>query len=78
MAPEYVLHGHLSVKVDVYSFGILLLELMSGRKNIKFNLSLEMQILLEWVRFVSIIFSNHNAILVIWLIYRSFIGVTWE
>ena len=47
MAPEYVLHGHLSVKVDVYSFGILLLELMSGRKNINFNLSLEMQILVE-------------------------------
>jgi len=51
MAPEYAMHGHLSAKADVYSFGSLLLELMSGRKNVDFNLSLEMPILLEWVRY---------------------------
>jgi serine/threonine protein kinase len=51
MAPEYAMHGQLSVKADVYSFGILLLELMCGRKNTDFNLSLEMQILLEWVNY---------------------------
>eukprot|EP01018_Ginkgo_biloba_P001679 Gb_09214 [translate_table: standard] len=32
VAPEYALYGHLTDKSDVFSFGILLLELMSGRK----------------------------------------------
>ncbi|KAI8548178.1 hypothetical protein RHMOL_Rhmol07G0252500 [Rhododendron molle] len=33
MAPEYVLHGQFSVKSDVFSFGVLVLEILSGRKN---------------------------------------------
>lgn len=33
MAPEYAIHGYLSVKTDVFSFGILVLEIISGRKN---------------------------------------------
>ena len=50
MAPDYAIHGQLSVKADVYSFGVLLLEVITGRKNIDYNLSLEMQLLLGWVR----------------------------
>ncbi|KAI4312069.1 hypothetical protein MLD38_036924 [Melastoma candidum] len=33
MAPEYVLHGHFSLKSDIFSFGVLVLEIVSGRKN---------------------------------------------
>lgn len=33
MAPEYVKHGHFSVKSDIFSFGILVLEILSGKKN---------------------------------------------
>ncbi|XP_056685104.1 cysteine-rich receptor-like protein kinase 43 isoform X2 [Spinacia oleracea] len=33
MAPEYAMHGYLSVKSDVFSFGVLVLEIVSGRKN---------------------------------------------
>ncbi|KAJ1389313.1 Serine/threonine-protein kinase, active site [Sesbania bispinosa] len=33
MAPEYVMHGYLTDKADVYSFGIVALELVSGRSN---------------------------------------------
>ncbi|KAI4312066.1 hypothetical protein MLD38_036921 [Melastoma candidum] len=37
MAPEYVLHGHISLKSDVFSFGVLVLEIVSGRKNLDFR-----------------------------------------
>jgi serine/threonine protein kinase len=33
MAPEYVMHGQFSVKSDVFSFGVLVLEMVSGQKN---------------------------------------------
>lgn len=50
MAPEYVMHGNLSVKVDVYSFGVMVLELVSGQKNSAFNLDPDCENLLDWVR----------------------------
>ncbi|GLT31006.1 hypothetical protein SLA2020_057740 [Shorea laevis] len=33
MAPEYAMHGQFSIKSDVFSFGVLLLEIVSGQKN---------------------------------------------
>nr|POE68756.1 cysteine-rich receptor-like protein kinase 29 [Quercus suber] len=33
MAPEYAYHGHFSVKSDVFSFGVLVLEMICGQKN---------------------------------------------
>ncbi|XP_047940991.1 cysteine-rich receptor-like protein kinase 44 [Salvia hispanica] len=33
MSPEYIMHGQISVKTDVFSFGVLVLEIMSGRKH---------------------------------------------
>ncbi|XP_028763825.1 probable LRR receptor-like serine/threonine-protein kinase At1g53440 isoform X1 [Neltuma alba] len=33
MAPEYAMHGYLTDKADVYSFGIVALEIVSGRVN---------------------------------------------
>jgi len=48
MAPEYVMHGVLSVKADVFSFGVLVLELVSGQKNSSFSMRHPDQTLLEW------------------------------
>ncbi|KAG6485194.1 hypothetical protein ZIOFF_053724 [Zingiber officinale] len=50
MAPEYVMHGKLTAKADVFSFGVILLELVSGRKNNAFNLlpDPDANSLLEW------------------------------
>jgi hypothetical protein len=33
MSPEYAMDGIFSVKSDVFSFGVLVLEIVSGRKN---------------------------------------------
>lgn len=49
MAPEYAMHGYLSVKTDVFSFGVLLLEIVSGRKNLDRLLGSEKADLLTYV-----------------------------
>ncbi|KAF8026190.1 hypothetical protein BT93_F2868 [Corymbia citriodora subsp. variegata] len=36
MSPEYALEGVVSIKSDVFSFGVLLLEIISGKKNTGF------------------------------------------
>ncbi|XP_028783151.1 cold-responsive protein kinase 1-like isoform X3 [Neltuma alba] len=36
-APEYAIHGQLSEKVDIYSFGIVLLEIITGQKSKAFK-----------------------------------------
>lgn len=33
MAPEYVVRGKLSEKADVYSFGVLVVEIVTGKRN---------------------------------------------
>ncbi|XP_076906805.1 cysteine-rich receptor-like protein kinase 25 [Bidens hawaiensis] len=37
MAPEYIMHGQFSVKLDVFSFGVVLLELITGQQNQSFQ-----------------------------------------
>jgi serine/threonine protein kinase len=33
MAPEYALFGKVSPKIDVFSFGVLVLEIITGKRN---------------------------------------------
>ncbi|KAI9100144.1 hypothetical protein K1719_024362 [Acacia pycnantha] len=37
-APEYAIHGQLSEKADIYSYGVVVLEIMSGQQSSKLNM----------------------------------------
>nr|XP_043623422.1 probable leucine-rich repeat receptor-like serine/threonine-protein kinase At3g14840 isoform X2 [Erigeron canadensis] len=48
MAPEYALRGTLTYKADVYSFGVLALEIVAGKSNMKFRPNGDFICLLDW------------------------------
>ncbi|KAL0443627.1 UNVERIFIED_CONTAM: putative LRR receptor-like serine/threonine-protein kinase [Sesamum latifolium] len=48
MAPEYAMRGYLTDKADVYSFGIVLLEIVSGKSNTNYRPKEEFVYLLDW------------------------------
>lgn len=49
LAPEYAIRGQVTKKSDIYSYGVLLLEIVSGRCNTNTRLPSEDQFLLERV-----------------------------
>ncbi|KAL8096543.1 putative LRR receptor-like serine/threonine-protein kinase At1g56140 [Apium graveolens] len=48
LAPEYAMRGHLTEKADVFGFGVVALEVVSGRSNSDSTLEDERVYLLEW------------------------------
>ncbi|MBA0800121.1 hypothetical protein Gohar_010574, partial [Gossypium harknessii] len=48
MAPEYAMHGQFSLKSDVLSFGVLMLEILSGEKNSAFRNGSDVEDLLSF------------------------------
>ena len=58
LAPEYAIRGQLTRKADIYSFGVLLLEIVSGRNNRNSRLPYGQQYLVEmvWISLTLVIF----------------------
>lgn len=50
VAPEYAMTGHLLVKSDVYSYGVVLLELLTGRKPVDMSQPPGQENLVAWTR----------------------------
>ncbi|KAL3740524.1 hypothetical protein ACJRO7_021756 [Eucalyptus globulus] len=48
MAPEYAMHGNFSVKSDVFSFEVLILEIVSGQKNNLFRVGDNTEVLTSY------------------------------
>ncbi|CAH1415286.1 unnamed protein product [Lactuca virosa] len=48
VAPEYALTGHLTTKSDVYSYGVVLLELLTGRVPVDMKRSPGEAVLVSW------------------------------
>ncbi|KAH6777058.1 hypothetical protein C2S51_008370 [Perilla frutescens var. frutescens] len=50
LAPEYFMYGKVSDKIDVYAFGVVLLELLSGRKPIASETAKNQESLIMWAK----------------------------
>jgi serine/threonine protein kinase len=60
LAPEYAVRGQVTKKSDIYSFGVLLLEIVSGRCNHNARLPQGDQFLLERVSFIILSKPTHQ------------------
>ena len=49
-APDYIETGHLTTKSDVWSFGVVLYEVLTGRRSLERDRPRMEQKLLEWVK----------------------------
>lgn len=62
---EYAIHGRLSEKVDIYSYGVVVLEIISGQQCNKLKIdSDEGEYLLQKVRKISMIYLIRQPFLV--------------
>ncbi|TVU15752.1 hypothetical protein EJB05_39290, partial [Eragrostis curvula] len=48
LAPEYAMRGHMTEKVDVFAFGVVVLETLAGRPNFDNTLDEDKVYILEW------------------------------
>jgi serine/threonine protein kinase len=49
LAPEYAMRGHMTEKVDVFAFGVVVLETLAGRPNYYTKVDQDKVYIFEWV-----------------------------
>ena len=60
MAPEFAMDGLYSVKSDVFSFGVLLIEIITGRRNATFHLTKRAPSLIAFVSLFDLSWTTQN------------------
>lgn len=63
LAPEYAMTGHVLVKSDVYSYGVVLLELLTGRKPVDFSKPPGQENLVAWAHPLLTSNEGHETIM---------------
>jgi serine/threonine protein kinase len=58
MAPEYAMYGQFSTKSDVFSFGILISEIVSGKKNNYFRNGENVNDLLSYISTIILVYIS--------------------
>jgi serine/threonine-protein kinase PBS1 len=73
-APDYVVSGKLTMKSDIYSFGVLLLELITGRRIYDASRPKPEQSLLTWVSSFGLVLPSIKALAFLYVqwLYRFF------
>jgi interleukin-1 receptor-associated kinase 1 len=56
MAPEYASSGKLTEKSDVFSFGVMLLELLTGKRPLDLTNAMD-ESLVDWVSTINLYFN---------------------
>lgn len=60
MAPEYIKHGQFSIKSDVFSFGVMILEIVCGQRNSQIRDSEENA--QDLLSFVSVVYDTFSLL----------------
>jgi serine/threonine protein kinase len=79
MAPEYAVLGHVSTKSDVFSFGVIILEIVTGQRNsISSSETMMAQHLLSYVSISLVICKKTNFnYLNLWFVVCAQVWDNW-
>ena len=69
MAPEYALYGQLTEKADVFSFGVVAMEIVSGKSNMKQTESSDHIWLINWVTLEHFFLFSRITIFIVEYVY---------